>query len=370
MPWRETFVRRFGPGLLGGITLGALWRLLSENGFRVAPAFWYRVFAIATHSSQTSSIQWLEKVRYQRRVADVQIQPPLFLLGHWRSGTTHLHNLLCIDERFGYPNNYQCLFPHAFLSWERFGSPAIGHFLPKQRPMDNITWTMQSPQEEEFALCLLSLKSPCLGWVFPQHHARYDKYLTFQDVSGSELVRWKNAFTWFLKRMTWKLQRRMTLKSPPHTARIKLLLELFPNAQFVHIHRHPMTVFSSFKRTLQINIQYHQLQHVPDVGFDDWILGQYRTMYDAFFEQRELIPAGNFHEMRFEQLEQDPIGEMRRLYIALNLPDFGQVEPAMRRYVDSIRGYQKNDYPALPDPIRQRISATWRPTFDEWGYET
>jgi hypothetical protein len=244
-----------------------------------------------------------------------------------------------------------------------------GAFLiPDKRPMDNMALSFQSPQEDEFALCILSLKSLYLGWVFPQNHERYDEYLTFQNVAANEITEWKNAFVWFLKRMTWQKQRRLILKSPTHTARTQLLLELFPNAQFVHVHRNPFAVFPSFKRTLEINIQYHQLQLLSGVNVDDWVLKQYRTMYDAFFEQRKLMPPDNFYEVCFEELEQDPLGELKKLYEALNLPDFAHVEATMRSYVGFITGYKKNDYPLLPQKLRELITRDWQPSFDEWGY--
>jgi len=35
---------------------------------------------------------------------------------------------------------------------------------------------------------------------------------------------------------------RLLLKSPVHTSRVGLLLQLFPQAQFVYLHRDPLTV--------------------------------------------------------------------------------------------------------------------------------
>jgi hypothetical protein len=37
----------------------------------------------------------------------------------------------------------------------------------------------------------------------------------------------------------------LLIKSPVHTARVALLLRLFPRARFVYVHRDPLTVFSS-----------------------------------------------------------------------------------------------------------------------------
>jgi hypothetical protein len=97
-------------------------------------------------------------------------------------------------------------------------------------------------------------------------------------------------------------------------------------------------------------------------------LRQYREVYDVFFEERGLIPKGHFHEIGFEALEADPIGQVRGMYEALALPDFGHVEPALRRYLAAIAGYRKNTLPELPAELRSRLAREWRRCFDEWGY--
>jgi hypothetical protein len=90
----------------------------------------------------------------------------------------------------------------------------------------------------------------------------------------------------------------------------------------------------------------------------------------VFFEERGLIPKGHFHEVGFEALEADPVAQMRKLYEALGLPDFGPVEPVLRRYLGSVAGYQKNRFPELAPDVRTRIAREWRRCFDEWGYPT
>ncbi len=117
---------------------------------------------------------------------------------------------------------------------------------------------------------------------------------------------------------------------------------MFPDARFVHIHRDPYTVFQSSRRMFQVIIDLNRLQRPRLDGLDDWILRQYQVMYEAFFEERGLIPRGQFHEMSFEQLERDPMGQVKGLYEALNLPDFALCEPTLERYVGSIADYQKN----------------------------
>ena len=361
-------LRHFGPGLLGGITVGDWLKLLRDNHYAVAPSRLPRAIAITLHGLQNSIVRCYENWRYSPMLHDVAIPPPLFLLGHWRQGTTHLHNLMTVDERFAFVNMYQSLFPHTFLSTEAMASRLMDPFLPKRRPMDNVEWSMQSPQEEEFALCVASCESPYMGWVFPQRQEHYEKYLTLRDVSEGELARWRATFLLFLQKLTWKHGRPLVLKSPPHTCRIRLLLEMFPQAKFVHIHRNPYAVFVSSRWTFQVNCDTNRLQRARPHHLDEWVLRQYRQMYEVYFGERKLIPGGNLVEIRFEDLEKDARGQLRRIYEALSLTGFGVVEPALRRYLDSIAGYQKNRFTELSPNLRNRIAHEWRPSFEAWGY--
>lgn len=368
MSWRETILSALGPGLLGGVTAGAWWRVLRDNGFSVSPSCWPRAGVISLQSLPTSVLHWVDEMRFGARLKDVVVPPPVFLLGHWRQGTTHLHNLMTIDQRFAFPNNYQCLYPESFLTAERLHSKTIGMFLPDRRPMDNVEWKIESPQEDEFALCVASQKSPCMGWVFPRRRDFYSRYLTMQDVAENEIKAWKDSYLLFLKKLTLLYDRPLVLKSPPHTARIKILLEMFPDAKFVHIHRNPYDVFQSSRKMLRAVSKLHRLQAIDDTGLDDWILQMYSTMYDAFFAEKSLIPPGQFHELGFAQLELDPTGEIRTIYETLHLPDFAEAEASLRKYVASIANYKKNQFPDFAPELRQRISTQWERSFEEWGY--
>jgi omega-hydroxy-beta-dihydromenaquinone-9 sulfotransferase len=354
--------------MLGGITFGDWLGLLRENGFDITPGSLMRAAAITAGSMQNSVMRRIEDWRFAEAVRDVDVRPPVFVLGHWRSGTTHLHNMLSVDERFAFPNNYQALFPHAFLTMESSQSRFIQLFMPARRPMDNIEWTMRSPQEDEFALCVMTLMSPCMGWFFPKRREHYDRYLTFRGVSEAEVRRWQAALVAYLKRLSFKHKRPLVLKSPPHTARIKRLLEIFPQAKFVHVHRNPFAVFASTRKMLIVNFGMHCLQRPPTDDLDDWIIRQYRAMHEAFFDERGLIPPGQYHEMCFEELEADPLGQMERAYAALNLPAFSEARPGLEKYVKSIEGYKKNAFAEMPPPLKQRLATEWRGCFEEWGY--
>ena len=368
LSWRERFLIGCGPGVLAGITLGDWVKLLRENRFSVDPAYLPRAVSISFASVINSLFRWYEEWRYGAQWKDVPVPPPLFVLGHWRSGTTHLHYLLGLDDRFACPTLYQGHFPHTFLSTERSLSGLTGFLLPKHRPYDNVRLDLTVPYEDEFAMCVWGFKTSYLAGVFPRRLAHYDQFLSFRNAPPQAIDEWKSSLRLFLKKLMLRHDKPLILKSPSHTCRIKLLLDMFPDARFVHIHRDPFTVFQSIVHTYAAGLPFGRLQRTDDVGWTERLIRQYRELYDAFFEERRLIPDGHLHEMCFEELEKDPVGEMRKLYEALGLPEFGTVEPTLRTYLDSLSSYRKNVFPELASDVRRRIAGEWGRCFEEWGY--
>jgi len=93
---------------------GEWFGLLRENRFAIAPECLLRAGSITFLSAPNGVLRWPENARYRKEWERIEILPPLFVLGHYRCGTTHLHNLLAVDNRFAYPNAYQALFPIHF----------------------------------------------------------------------------------------------------------------------------------------------------------------------------------------------------------------------------------------------------------------
>jgi omega-hydroxy-beta-dihydromenaquinone-9 sulfotransferase len=353
---------------LCGVTFGDWIEVLRANRFAVDPPYWPQA-AILTAGSVLNSL-YLRKERkaFGAKLAGVAVRPPLFILGHWRSGTTLLHNLLALDDQFAYPNLYEVFFPHTFLCTEEYRAGQIAGLIPSTRLIDNVAQGLRMPNEDEFASSVSSLCSPYMLWSFPRNTAHYERYLTFRGVPEAEVERWRSAFVLFLKKLTLRTDRPMLLKSPPHTGRIKLLLELFPEARFLHIRREPCTIFQSTRHLNGILTRSLQFQRPDPADLDDAIIRRYRMLYDAYFEERPLIPDGQFHEVAFEDLERDPVGQMERTYEALGLAGFDDVRPGFDDYVSSLADYRKNEYPELPADLRGRIQREWHRSFAEWGY--
>jgi LPS sulfotransferase NodH len=368
MGWQNWCVRFFSPGYLTGVSFGDWVWLLFDNGFRVSPRFWPKAAWTSLLLLGNSPLRWLEAALYGRRVAARKVLPPVIVLGHARSGTTHLQNLLAVDSRLASPTVVDASHPHDFLLTAGLRSKVQRWFMPSTRGVDNVAWQPQAPAEEEPALCSMTFLSPLMSLVFPTRAEHYDRYVTFRNVPPREVKRWKAAFVKLARKLTLKYQRPLLFKSPAHIGRIKLLLDIFPDARFVHIHRNPYAVYQSTRRMRALTSTLFPFQTPDPTQLHGRILRQYAEMYEAFFEERGLIPAGRYTEVGFEDLEKDPVGQVRRIYEELSLPDFAVVEPALRSYVGSLAGYQKNEHANLPADVRADVARAWRRSFEEWNY--
>jgi hypothetical protein len=206
-------------------------------------------------------------------------------------------------------------------------------------------------------------------WHFPGLEREFRRYLTLRDATADERGRWLGALRTFARKLIVRRGPRvLAFKSPCHTARIPLLLEAFPDARFVHIHRDPWTVYSSTVHMERKVGALFQFQRRDPSRIDDFVLWRYRRMYEAYLEDRARIPEGRLVEVSYDELTADPLGTLRRIYDELDLPDFDGAASAMTRYLARLRGYRRNRYAPLPGRLRARIRREWGPCYRAWGY--
>jgi omega-hydroxy-beta-dihydromenaquinone-9 sulfotransferase len=341
-----------------GITFGDWMRLLRRERFRISPLRWPRALWITAFSLLNSILRRRVERKLGPAIGATQVKAPVFILGHYRSGTTHLHELLAHDPRFASPSRFQTFNASTFLTAESWLKPIVEPFmLPRQ------------VQEDEVAYMVLCQLSPYMDWCFPRSRSGYGRYLTFENASAEEVADWSRAIEGFLKALTIRYNRPLILKSPPHTARMKLLLQAFPDARFVHIRRNPYAVYVSTVNLLKAVNPVFRLQSGPWKIDEGYVLQAYRTMYEAYFADRALVPAGQLVEIAYEDLDRDPLGQLEMIYQGLSMGDFAEVRPAMEKYLGTIANYQKNRYRAMDAGLKQRIAEAWSQSFDVWGYQ-
>lgn len=352
----------------GGDFVGWL-RLLARNRLAVGFPYWYIAGIVSGMSLTNTALRWVQHGLYGGRVSRTPVPlHPVFVIGHWRTGTTLLHELLILDKQFGYPDTFACFEPNHPLLSEGFFKSYGRWLMPERRPMDNMPAGWDRPQEDEFALCLLGQPSPYADIAFPNRPAVYPGSLDLSGLTPNQLRDWKRAFRRFVQLRTFRDPRRLVLKSPPHTARIPHLLDVFPDARFVHVVRDPYTVFPSTVNLWKSLGKKHGLQTPRDEGLiREKVFREFRVIYDRLEEAKPLIPAGRFHELRYEELVKDPAGEVAKVYAGVGLDGFEAARPALEEYVRRTTGYETNKY-ELPDADREEVTRRWGDIIRRYGY--
>ena len=350
-----------------GLTFGKWLRLLASR----PPMHWTGLPRLASISVLSVLNSWndlLESVLLGGKIARQKIEhPPIFILGHWRSGTTLLHNLMTLDSQFTYPNLYQVMYPGNFLLTERVTTRLTGWVLPKKRPMDNLPTGWSLPQEDEMALLVMTLISPYLMLAHQGHPEKYERFFDLKQLTPNERHRWQDALLTFVKKLTLRANKPVVLKSPSHTYRIPVLLEMFPDAKFLYIYRDPYAVFSSGMHLRKTLFRENGLGKPLFDGMEEEVLDVYSDCVETYEQTKHLIPAGRLHELKFEELEADPLGQMRQVYESLGLGNWEHVEPVIRNEVPALNKYRKNTF-NMDEATMRRVHARWRSSFEIYGY--
>jgi hypothetical protein len=369
---RPTPVRRPEPGacLWEGCDFSAWLRLLARNRFAVHPSRWPVAAAVTFASLVNTALGVLTTVCRGWRVRRAPVpRAPLFIIGHWRTGTTVLHELLALDERHAAPSTYECLAPGHFLLTESWLPRLLWFLMPALRPMDNMAAGWDRPQEDEFALCILGQPSPYAAIAFPNRRPPGPAALGLEGLSTRALASWKRAFLRLLRQIALRNPgKRLVLKSPTHTCRIEVLLELFPGARFVHIVRDPHVVFPSTVHLWRSLYEAHGLQRPTFEGLEEYVFGTFTHLYARLEATRGLVPAAQFYELRYEDLVRDPAGQVRALYAHLELGGFDAVLPRLQKYLAGVADYRTNRYELSPE-LRAEVSRRWGEVIRRYGYD-
>jgi hypothetical protein len=355
--------------IIPGMRLGTLMRVLKRNRFRVDRKCLGRLGYLILMGALNSILSRYEKPCYRSRIEEADIEkPPLFILGHMRSGTTHLHHLMGQDENFDFPSTYQAIFPHHCYYSQEDGGRIFDWLVPNRRPMDNMALRASTPHEDEFAVAALCGISPYIRVLFPMTEDASHTALDPQLLQPDALESWKDAMTCYIEKLRLgKHPKRILLKSPPHMGRIPMLLKLFPDAQFIHIVRNPYDVYLSTRHLWMSTFTHSHLQMPDWETIDEIILSWYAELFFLFERDRHLIPAGSLHELKYEDLERDPLQSLETIYDRLRLPGFDRFRIRTSQYLETIKGYKKNKF-QMDDADREKVRMRWYATFDRYGY--
>ncbi|MEQ8769497.1 MAG: sulfotransferase [Phycisphaerales bacterium] len=296
--------------------------------------------------------------RFFRRGATATLHdgpPVVAVVGYYRSGTTHLHYLLSCDRRFTTPRWYQVASPKGWvLGWSVLRW-AMLPMTPNRRPQDDVAFGPDYPAEDDFALAAWNLSSS-LPWrfMFPTRRDAMRRWQFLEDEAARDRFRRTlAAFCWKLGAIT--PSRRLLLKSPGHTARVRELKEVFGDRiRFVHIVREPEAVIRSNTRMAR-QLEGYALESPPRPQDTRRVfVEEYARTDAAAREQLAAIGAGHVAGIRYQDLIADPVGEMERIYAELGLGWSDTVRDSMVAYLREVAAYRTADQKAS-DGARDRM---------------
>jgi len=305
-----------------------------------------------------SAMAKLQATVAREQLAQANYRNAVVVLGYWRSGTSLLHELLCLDARYTYPTTHACMNPHHFLLSE--ASVLARRGSSRRRPMDEMEVHAGSPQEDEFALLSLGARSPYEALLIPMILPEALKLTDPRDLSSRDEERWREVFLRFFAGVSMRgMGRPIILKSPTHGCRVATLRELLPDARFVVIVRDPRTSFESVVRMWRKMFETYAMgPMLPEDEIREAVIAD-RPRFEAKLASSTAdLPKNRFTTITYESLIANPAEVLKQLYERLELGDFNTVREAVIAETKRRRGYQAKG--SLPSDLwQQRISNEW-----------
>lgn len=362
-----------------GITLRVWFPMWRRHRFSVSPSRINFALAVTTIGLVTGLMAVLQALRFNRTVAREPVPTPVFVVGHWRSGTTYLHELLATDTAFLTPTYLECFATDHFLQWGGI-LRKLEPLAPAKRPMDNVAVGFDRPQEDEFGLLATGAVSPYETMLFPNARGPELAHLDIEAEPPDDNARWQEAMRTIMQRVAFARRRSrlpgaeperfMLMKSPTHTARIGLLRAMFPGAKFIHVVRTPYEVFPSTVRMWRDMAESQAFQK-PDFRNREGMLSEFVTasmeaLYRNFDRDRETLADGDYAETRYEDLVRDPQAEIARIRgeLALGSPD----SATLAAHLATIGDYRRNTH-TLKESEEEAIRKGWGWYFSRFGYQ-
>ncbi|MEQ8651930.1 MAG: sulfotransferase [Kiloniellales bacterium] len=353
---------------LSGADLVTLAQVLSRAGSLPASSLGQVALAVASALGRLPfTVAERGLVAAQRRGRPLD-PAPIFLLGHWRSGTTHLYNLLG-KGNFAYVDPIAAGLPWEFLTLGRLFRPLLVKALPEGRFIDAMKVTPESPQEDELAIANMSRLSFYHAIYFPKHFERFfAPGLLLEGIGEAERRAWMRR----ADHLFWKLarnhgNRQLVIKNPVYTARAAMLRDFYPEAKFVHIVRNPHEVFASTRSFFSKLLEALALQPFDHLDAEEITLDTYPKVMRPLIEDMEGMVPGQAIELRFEELESDPLGALAQLYEALDLPGFAEAEPGFRQHLGEVQSYTRAKR-QFPERDLALVEDRWPAFLQHWGY--
>ncbi|MCX6248990.1 MAG: sulfotransferase [Bacteroidetes bacterium] len=332
--------------LTAGIGFKRLVRLVRKNSISFHPRNLVNLLFLFQTTLWTGLFSWIERKRYGTKIASSTVpEDPIFIIGHWRTGTTLLHQLLNLDPDLAAPTLFQVAEPGCFISSYNYYVPVFSALLPENRPMDNVKIGMNEPQEDEYAIYRITGFSPIENLVFPKSSTYFlldnEPFIPIEETERKE---WERQLQSYFQKLFYFHGKTIVSKNPFNSMRIKELAALFPKARFIHIVRNPEEVVPSAIHMWKIVMGQNSLNKKGSVPGIEEVTEGLDKVLKTIERDKVYLREEQFFEMRFEDLESDPVTEIKKVYSKFNMHFNEDLGWKIISFAGSLRNYKKNEF--------------------------
>jgi hypothetical protein len=233
--------------------------------------------------------------------------------------------------------------------------------------MDKVKLGIQEPQEDEYALFRLTGFSPLERLIFPKrlHYFLLDhpSYLP----ENRDRDEWRKKIMLFFKKLHFKSGKRIVSKNPFNSMRIPELLSLFPDACFIHICRHPFDVVPSTQHMFEIVQRQNILNAKSNRPTIEEVSVVLKEILEGIRRDVKVIPTGRFYQIKYEDLESNPLKSLEHLFASLGIPVSAPFIVNIEKYLAEINDFEKNKF-TLSNEEMNCISNTLKDQMEYLGY--
>lgn len=315
---------------------------------------WSSAVVITVSGLMVEPLAWFQSLLIRRQLRAQRLpSDPIVVIGHWRSGTTYLHQLLASDPAAATVRNSLMVAPQVGVLLRPLIEPLLSRLMSAIRPIDAVSWGPGDPQEDELCIAKLTLDTNMTGVAFPLD------YLVHFRRSVLVTTRRFERLWLYVMQLTWLHagagRSHLLIKNPAHTARVPMVLKHFPKARFILLKREPIDSIRSLVQVKQRMSALVGLQPLPSqITQVEETVTAHRELMQAFEASRHLIPAGQLIEVAHTDLVQQPLDVVKRIYEAFGLLSWNSAQPHICQRIEQSSTYQAHPV-ILEQPAEQRL---------------
>ncbi|MEY2478791.1 MAG: hypothetical protein QOG87_4106 [Actinomycetota bacterium] len=269
-------------------------------------------------------------LRRHPEILDRPVARPIVICGLPRTGTTHLHNLLSADPALRSLPYWESEEPvnrpeaeDGRIERTAAGLDVLNTGMPLFKRMHEMT---PDHVHEEIGLLALDFSSMYFETMAPMPSWQAWYLATDQRPHYAYLKKVLQVLQWLRGGDRW------VLKSPQHLEQFPALLATFPDATFVVTHRDPVSVTVSLATMLSY-LGRLGLDPLDPVRIGRYWADRLETMLRACVETRDLLPADQAIDVRFDEFMADDVAMVERVYTVAGQPFTPTVRAAMEAFM-------------------------------------